>query len=46
VARVAFSASAVEEVPSPNSGTTAVSIYRGRWVKTFIFLALRHSWGG
>jgi hypothetical protein len=29
---------AAEEVPSPNSGTTAVSIYRGRWVKTFIFL--------
>jgi hypothetical protein len=31
-------ASAAEKVPSPNSGTTVVSIYHGRWVKTFIFL--------
>jgi hypothetical protein len=31
-------ASAVEDVPSPNFGTTAVSIYLGRWVKTLIFL--------
>jgi hypothetical protein len=29
---------AVEEVPSLNSGTTTVSIYRGRCVKTLIFL--------
>jgi hypothetical protein len=28
----------VEEVPSPNSGTMAGSIYRGQWVRTFIFL--------
>jgi hypothetical protein len=38
VAGEACFASAVEEVYSPNSGTTVVSIYRGRWVKTFIFL--------
>jgi hypothetical protein len=31
-------ASAVEDVPSPNFGTTTVSIYLGRWVKTLIFL--------
>jgi hypothetical protein len=30
-------ASAAEEGPSPNSGTMAGSIYRGGWVKTFIF---------
>jgi hypothetical protein len=30
--------SAVEEVPSPNLGTTAGSIYHGRWVRTFTFL--------
>jgi hypothetical protein len=29
---------AVEEVSPPNSGTTAGSIYRGRWVRTFSFL--------
>jgi hypothetical protein len=28
----------VEDVPSSNFGTVAVSIYLGRWVKTLIFL--------
>jgi hypothetical protein len=31
-------ASVVEDVPSPNFGTTTVLIYLGRWVKTLIFL--------
>jgi hypothetical protein len=31
-------ASAAEEDPEPNSGTTAGSIYYRGWVKTFIFL--------
>jgi hypothetical protein len=38
MAGAACSTSAAEEVPSPNLGTTVVSIYRGRWVKTIIFL--------
>jgi hypothetical protein len=38
VAGASCFSSVVEEVPSPNSGTTVVSMYRGRWVKTFIFL--------
>jgi hypothetical protein len=46
LAGVACFALAAVEVPSPNLGTMAVSIYRGRWVKTFIFLALRHNSGG
>jgi hypothetical protein len=36
-AGAACSASAAEEVPSPNSGTIVVSIYRGRCVRTLIF---------
>jgi hypothetical protein len=38
VAGVACSASAAEDVCSPNFGTMVVSIYLGRWVKTLIFL--------
>jgi hypothetical protein len=32
------SASAVEDVPSPNFNNVVVSMYFGRWVKTLIFL--------
>jgi hypothetical protein len=37
-AGAACSASAVEDVPSSNFGTMAVSMYLGWWVKTLIFL--------
>jgi hypothetical protein len=37
-------ASVVEEVPSPNSGTMAGSIYRGRWVRTFTFSPSAQQW--
>jgi hypothetical protein len=38
VAGAGCSASAVEDVPLPNFGTVAVSMYLGRCVKTLIFL--------
>jgi hypothetical protein len=37
-AGVSCSASTMEDVPSPNLGTVAVSMYLCRWVKTLIFL--------
>jgi hypothetical protein len=38
VGRMRSFGSATEEVSPPNSGTTAGSIPRGRWVRTFNFL--------